>query len=65
MPREKADYRAVYEALNAKFPDQFELSVTDMAAFIGCDRRTAKKRYPLASGRTTINKSAFARRLAT
>ena len=64
MPREKQDFRPVMEALNARFPDKYMLSVTDVAAWLGCCRATVRRRYPLPRGEHTYTKAEIARRVA-
>ncbi|MBR4702319.1 MAG: hypothetical protein IKO91_00595 [Oscillospiraceae bacterium] len=64
MPKEKEDYRPILEELNARFPDKFLLTVTDVAAWLGCGRKTVRDRWPLPKGEHHYTKVYLARRLA-
>lgn len=64
MSREKEDYRPIMEELNARFPDKFLLSVSDVAAWLGICRATVRRRYPLPRGEHHYSKAELARRVA-
>lgn len=45
MAREKTDYRPMLEQLNLRFPDKEFLKPDEVAAFIGCSRRTVDRKF--------------------
>ena len=61
MPREKPEYRDNYEALREFFPRKMLLNAKDVAAYCGCDPRTARSRYDI--GREGITVPTLARRM--
>ena len=52
------------EELNARFPDKFLLTVSDVAAWLGICRATVRRRYPLPRGEHHYSKAELARRVA-
>lgn len=63
MPREKADFRNILERLDAAYPGRELLTREELAAFLGVNPRTVKRRYDFPAGRVT--KTLAARRIAT
>ena len=63
MAREKLDYRDLLERLDEAFPERELLTRGEIAAFLGVNPRTVKRRYDFPAGRVT--KTLVARRLAT
>lgn len=55
---EKTDYRETLEWLKEQFGGKVLLSVSDVAAAFGCDRRTAKSRYPFKDCKIEITRLA-------
>lgn len=56
MGREKAGFRGTMAALNEMFPDQGMLGKSEVARFIGVDRKTVSRRgirFNEATGRVT------------
>ena len=45
MAREKEYFRDVLESIRDAYPGKEMLNIKEVAAFIGCDYRTAKKRF--------------------
>ena len=45
MAREKEGFRDMLERIKSVFPDKEMLGIKDVASFIGCDPRTAKKEF--------------------
>lgn len=64
MGREKEDYRTILEALEARFPDKYMLTVTDVAGWMGISRQTVRRRFPLPKGEHYYSKAELARRVA-
>lgn len=62
MPREKADYRDLLMRLDEAFPGRELLTREEIAAFLGVNPRTVKRRYDFPAGRVT--KTAIARAVA-
>ena len=69
MPREKEDYRANIERLNEVFPDKDALTASDIARFLGIDRRTVtddkhfNKNFTKIGHSKYMNKTTLARLL--
>ena len=63
--REKIDYRNNLEQLNNKFPNGDLLTVTDVANFLGKDRKTVRRAYgkefELVGKRKYVTKTKLAR----
>ena len=62
MAREKADYRDLLMRLDEAFPGRELLTREEIAAFLGVNPRTVKRRYDFPAGRVT--KTAIARAVA-
>ena len=62
MPREKADYRDLLMRLDEAYPGRELLTREEVAAFLGVNPRTVKRRYDFPAGRVT--KTAIARAVA-
>ena len=45
MSREKKYFRDMLERIKEVFPDKEMLSIKEVADFVGCDARTAKKSF--------------------
>ena len=45
MAREKQYFRDVLESIRDAYPGKEMLNIKEVAAFVGCDYRTAKKRF--------------------
>lgn len=54
MPREREEYRDNLEALIAFFGDKHLVSMSDVARYTGCDRRTVQKLYNIKKGGITL-----------
>lgn len=54
MPRELKEYRDNYAALLEFFGDKRLLSISDVARYTGCDRRTVRKLYSITAEGITI-----------
>lgn len=62
MAREKADYRDLLMRLDEAYPGRELLTREEIAAFLGVNPRTVKRRYDFPAGRVT--KTAIARAVA-
>lgn len=62
MAREKVDYRDLLMRLDEAFPGRELLTREEIAAFLGVNPRTVKRRYDFPAGRVT--KTAIARAVA-
>lgn len=62
MPREKPDYRELLARLDDTFPGRELLTREEIAAFLGVNPRTVKRRYDFPAGR--VAKTAIARAVA-
>lgn len=62
MPREKAEYRALLERLDAAFPDRETLKHSEIAEWLGVSTQTVRRRYGFPRGR--VSKTAVARAVA-
>lgn len=62
MAREKADYRDLLMRLDEAYPGRELLTREEVAAFLGVNPRTVKRRYDFPAGRVT--KTMVARAVA-
>ena len=60
---ELPEYRTVYADLTEKFGQGAWITLSQLAEYDGCDKRTARKRYHIPRSEHGINKSLLARRI--
>lgn len=58
---EYAEYRFVYQSLHEHFGKGW-ITVKELAAYDGCDPRTAKSRYSIGNGAKGIDIAVLAKR---
>lgn len=63
MPKEKADYRDLLERLDAAFPGRELLTKRDVAAWLGVNEKTVKRRYGWPRGK--VSKTQVARAVSS
>lgn len=63
MPREKANFRDTLERLDTAYPGRELLTREEIAAFLGVNPKTVKRRYDFPAGR--VAKTTVARAVTT